>query len=180
MATLELDLQMACLDEARLPTAAQFRQWAEAAVAGYRDDAEITIRLVDSEESRQLNRDYRGKDSPTNVLSFPFQCPPGISLPLLGDLVICKAVVETEAETQQKPLQAHWAHMVVHGCLHLRGFDHIEEVEAQQMEDLETRILQQLGYQDPYLSEKTLSETTASEQTAPVHVIEQREHNERR
>lgn len=183
MTSLELDLQQACRDEDGLPTPAQFRQWAEAALSDYREDAEITIRVVDSEESRQLNRDYRGKDKPTNVLSFPFQCPPGISLPLLGDLVICKAVVEAEAEAQQKPPEAHWAHMVVHGCLHLLGFDHIEEDEAQQMEDLETRILQQLGYQDPYLSEKAFSEKTLSEEAAPAApapVTEQREHNERR
>jgi len=180
MASLELDLQLACRDETGLPTPAQLREWIAAALDDYPEDAEITIRIVDPEESRQLNRDYRGKDSPTNVLSFPFLCPPGIELPLLGDLVICKAVVETEATAQHKPLQAHWAHMVIHGCLHLLGFDHIEEAQAQQMEDLETRILGQLGYPDPYLAEKSTSESPSGKGNPPHPMSVQREQHERR
>jgi probable rRNA maturation factor len=181
MAQLELDLQLACRDKAGLPSRAQFRQWAQAALGGSRSDVEITIRIVEPGESRQLNRDYRGKDSPTNVLSFPFHNPPGIQLPLLGDLVICKAVVESEAADQYKPPEAHWAHMVVHGCLHLRGFDHIEEPQAQQMEGLESRILQQLGYPDPYLSENSFSDPMSGAAVAPDEpTTEQREHNERR
>ncbi|OZB41718.1 MAG: rRNA maturation RNase YbeY, partial [Alishewanella sp. 34-51-39] len=102
-------------------------------------------------ESQQLNLQYRGKDKATNVLSFPFQCPPGIELPLLGDLVICAGVVRAEAAEQNKPLAAHWAHMVVHGCLHLLGFDHINDADAEQMEAEEIQILQQLGISNPYL-----------------------------
>ncbi|WP_288791436.1 rRNA maturation RNase YbeY, partial [uncultured Enterobacter sp.] len=101
-----------------------------------------------------LNLTYRGKDKPTNVLSFPFEAPPGIEMPLLGDLIICRQVVEQEAKEQQKPLEAHWAHMVVHGSLHLLGYDHIEDDEAEEMESLETEIMLALGYEDPYIAEK--------------------------
>jgi len=88
------------------------------------------------------------------VLSFPFEMPPGIELDLLGDLVICRQVVEQEADEQQKPLMAHWAHMVVHGSLHLLGYDHIDDDEAEEMESLETEILQKMGFEDPYIAEK--------------------------
>lgn len=114
----------------------------------------MTIRLVDEAESHELNLTYRGKDKPTNVLSFPFEAPPGIEMPLLGDLIICRQVVEQEAKEQQKPLEAHWAHMVVHGSLHLLGYDHIEDDEAEEMESLETEIMLALGYEDPYIAEK--------------------------
>lgn len=152
--TIELDLQIATQSEQDLPTEANFQTWLEAALNGFREQAEVTIRLVDSEESQSLNSDYRGKDKPTNVLSFPFEAPPGIEIDLLGDLVICKSVVEAEASAQDKPLEAHWAHMVVHGCLHLLGFDHINDDEAEEMETLETQILLKLGYADPYITEK--------------------------
>ncbi|MDP4529850.1 rRNA maturation RNase YbeY [Alkalimonas delamerensis] len=149
---LELDLQQAT-DAAELPTESQFQTWASLALADYRDQAELTIRLVDSEESRQLNHQYRGKNKATNVLSFPFQCPPGLELPLLGDLVICAEVVATEAKAQGKTAEAHWAHMVIHGCLHLLGFDHIKEDEAEQMEQLEIDLLAKLGFNNPYLTD---------------------------
>src|SRR5690606_20131870 len=101
-------------------------------LADERQEAELTIRIVDEEESRILNRDYRGKDKPTNVLSFPFEAPPGLDAwPLLGDLVICAPVVAREAVEQGKPLMAHWAHMVVHGVLHLLGYDHEEDEDAE-------------------------------------------------
>lgn len=147
---ITLDLQLAS-SAGNLPTAAQIQQWLEAAILPFQADAEVTVRIVDNEESQQLNNDYRGKDKPTNVLSFPFQCPPGIELPLLGDLVICAPVVAAEATEQQKSLQAHWAHMVVHGSLHLLGFDHINDDDAEQMEAEEVTILQQLGFTNPYL-----------------------------
>lgn len=111
---------------------------------------ELTVRFVDAGESQALNRDYRGKDRPTNVLSFPFDAPAGIELPLLGDLVICHAVVAREASEQDKSLIAHYAHMVVHGTLHLLGYDHIEESEAERMERLECEILTRFGIDDPY------------------------------
>lgn len=147
---ITLDLQLA-FDAPDLPTETQFQQWLDAAVLPFQAEAEVTIRIVGNAESQQLNFDYRGKDKPTNVLSFPFQCPPGIELPLLGDLVICAPVVAQEAQQQNKALSAHWAHMVVHGCLHLLGFDHINDDDAEQMEAEEVTILQQLGFTNPYL-----------------------------
>jgi len=146
---LELDLQNACNSQ-QLPSEAQFELWVRTALGNTMPRAELTIRLVESEESRTLNHSYRGKDKPTNVLSFPFEAPPGVELPLLGDLVICAEVVENEAAEQHKTLEAHWAHMVVHGCLHLLGYDHIEDAEAEEMEALETELLQGLGFADPY------------------------------
>ena len=149
MAELFLDLQIATENEAGLPSEADFETWAQAALPD-QGEFEMTIRLVDEAESHELNHEYRGKDKPTNVLSFPFEVPEGIDLPLLGDLVICRQVVEQEAEEQQKPLLHHWAHMVVHGVLHLRGYDHIKDDEAEEMEALETQILASLSIPDPY------------------------------
>ncbi|CAM3809779.1 MULTISPECIES: rRNA maturation RNase YbeY [Avibacterium] len=149
-----VDLQIAVENSENLPTEQQFQQWATAAVQAENLQPEITIRVVDEAESQSLNATYRGKDYPTNVLSFPFECPEEVELPLLGDLVICRQVVEREAQEQGKPLMAHWAHMVVHGCLHLLGYDHIEDDEAEEMESLETEIMQDLGFADPYLAEK--------------------------
>lgn len=145
-----LDLQQAST-ATDLPTEAELQRVLEAAIMPFQADAEVTIRIVDEAESQQLNFDYREKDKPTNVLSFPFQCPPGIELPLLGDLVICAQVVAREAQEQQKTLQAHWAHMVVHGSLHLLGFDHINDADAEEMEAEEIQILQELGFANPYL-----------------------------
>jgi probable rRNA maturation factor len=144
-----LDLQVAT-EATNIPTEAELQRYLEAAVKPFQTEAEVTIRLVDEAESQQLNFDYRHKDKPTNVLSFPFQAPPGIELPLLGDLVICVQVVAQEALEQNKTLEAHWAHMVVHGCLHLLGFDHINDTDAEEMEAEEVQILQELGFADPY------------------------------
>lgn len=154
MGKMIIDLQIACEQETGLPTAEQIEQWATAAVQPQSDEVEMTVRIVDEAESHALNLNYRGKDRPTNVLSFPFECPDEVELPLLGDLVICRQVVEREAQEQDKPLMAHWAHMVVHGSLHLLGYDHIEDDEAEEMESLETQIMIGLGFADPYLSEK--------------------------
>ena len=154
MGKMIIDLQIACEQETGLPTAEQIEQWATAAVQPQSDEMEMTVRIVDEAESHALNLNYRGKDRPTNVLSFPFECPDEVELPLLGDLVICRQVVEREAQEQDKPLMAHWAHMVVHGSLHLLGYDHIEDDEAEEMESLETQIMTELGFADPYLSEK--------------------------
>ena len=135
-----------------VPTSASFRQWVEAALRGAkrRKATELSIRIVDAKEGRQLNRDYRGKDYATNVLSFPIDLPPGVKLPLIGDLVICAPVVAREAAEQDKLARHHWAHMTVHGVLHLLGYDHIDNAEAEEMEALETRILAGLGIDDPY------------------------------
>lgn len=157
--TLYIDLQLACEDQANLPTTQQFEHWVnhalslEANTADY-PETEITIRIVDEPESQMLNATYRGKDKPTNVLSFPFEAPEGIELALLGDLIICRQVVEREAAEQNKPLEAHWAHLAIHGTLHLLGYDHLTEEEATEMESLETRIMHGLGFDDPYLAEK--------------------------
>jgi metalloprotein, YbeY family len=154
MGSIFVDLQIATENIEGLPTEEQIVQWATAAVQPEGDEVEMTVRIVDEAESHELNLTYRGKDRPTNVLSFPFECPDEVELPLLGDLVICRQVVEREAAEQEKPLMAHWAHMVVHGSLHLLGYDHIEDNEAEEMESLETQIMQGLGFDDPYLAEK--------------------------
>ncbi|MCA2016505.1 rRNA maturation RNase YbeY [Vibrio tritonius] len=152
--SIELDLQIACENEQGLPSADQFSHWLTQAVSGFQEQAEVTIRIVDETESHQLNFDYRGKDRPTNVLSFPFEAPPGMDIDLLGDLIICRQVVEREAQEQNTPLASHWAHMVVHGSLHLLGYDHIEDDEAEEMESLEADIMLAMGFEDPYAAEK--------------------------
>jgi probable rRNA maturation factor len=137
-----------------VPAAATFRRWVEAALKGARrrKATEVAIRIVDVGEGQALNLQYRGRDYATNVLSFPAELPPGVDLPLIGDLVICAPVVTREAAEQGKKPAAHWAHMTIHGTLHLLGYDHIEEAEAEAMEALETRILAGLGIADPYLA----------------------------
>ncbi|HSH29623.1 MAG TPA: rRNA maturation RNase YbeY [Thiohalobacter sp.] len=152
--TLVLDLQIET-GAGAVPSAADFQRWAEAAWCGGAGGAELSLRLVDEIESSALNQTYRGKGGPTNVLSFPVDAAglPGLELPLLGDLVICAPVVAREAAEQDKTVEAHWAHMVVHGMLHLQGYDHLEPAEAEVMESLETDILRRLGYPDPYEDE---------------------------
>lgn len=154
MSEVILDLQIASEETTGLPSEALFQRWLEAVLPQFQPQSEVTIRIVDEEESHHLNLTYRGKDKPTNVLSFPFEAPPEVELSLLGDLIICRQVVEQEAIEQQKSAEEHWAHMVIHGCLHLLGYDHIEDEEAEEMEGLETEILAELGYADPYLIEK--------------------------
>lgn len=111
---------------------------------------ELTVRIVEADEARQLNNEFRGKDYATNVLSFPFTSPVELPVTLLGDLIICQSVVESEAKEQQKSAIAHWTHMVIHGTLHLLGYDHIEDNEAEEMEQIERNILAILGLPDPY------------------------------
>ena len=120
------------------------------ATNSYLDNAEISINLVETETIQQLNLDYRGKNSPTNVLSFPTDFDESLGIPLLGDIVICPAILAREAQEQNKPLEAHWAHLSIHGCLHLLGFDHIESPEAEIMEGLETKIMLDLDFPTPY------------------------------
>ncbi|NSY36021.1 rRNA maturation RNase YbeY [Pseudoalteromonas sp. JC28] len=146
---LMLDLQLACEFE-NLPSEAQLQLWAEHALTQFREEAELTIRIADEHESQELNSQYRGKDKPTNVLSFPFDAPPGIELPLIGDLIICPQVVYQESIEQEKTFHDHFAHMVIHGCLHLLGFDHINEQDAVEMETIEKQILASLNIADPY------------------------------
>lgn len=150
-----LELQVAT-DVPGLPDEANLLEWATETLDGRRSQAELVIRIVDEEESRTLNRDYRGKDWPTNVLSFPFTAPPPVQSDLIGDLVICAQVVRREAAEQHKAEAAHWAHMVVHGVLHLLGYDHLDDDEAERMEDLERAILQRLGFADPYVTDNRI------------------------
>jgi len=139
---LSLSVQYACNQEG-LPSRPQVRRWVRVAAAC---DAVVTVRFVDAKEGRQLNRDYRGKDYATNVLSFPYAPPPQMS----GDLAICLPVVLREAVEQGKPAEAHFAHLIVHGMLHLQGYDHETSADAAQMEAKEREILARLGYPDPY------------------------------
>lgn len=149
---LQLDMQLAVEKENNLPGEDELNLWATAALTlrTEHEEPELTIRIVDEAESQELNSEYRGKDKPTNVLSFPFEAPAHVPIPLLGDLIVCKQVVEREAIEQGKTLTAHWAHMIVHGCLHLLGFDHIEDEEAEEMEGIERIVMKDLGFEDPY------------------------------
>lgn len=144
-----LDLQVA-VDGHDLPSEDDFRRWVAAALPVERMHSELTIRIVDEAESRMLNGQYRQKSKPTNVLSFEADLPIELDIPLLGDLVICAAVIEREAREQNKDLLAHWAHIVIHGTLHLQGYDHILGDEATEMEALETRIMADLHFPAPY------------------------------
>jgi probable rRNA maturation factor len=147
---LDLDLQVAC-EAPGLPDAQRLRAWAAAALAGRCAVAELTIRVVDEAEGTQLNQRYRGQPGPTNVLSFPFDPPPGLPpQDFIGDLVICAPLVAREAQEQGKPEDAHWAHLVVHGTLHLLGYDHLTDPDATEMEAMETVILAGLGFPSPY------------------------------
>ncbi len=150
MNAIILDLQIATQQSENLPSESQIITWLDVILPQFMDKAEITIRIVDEPESQMLNKTYRHKDKPTNVLSFPFESPVDIDVPLLGDLIICKQVVELEAKEQHKSLMSHWAHMIVHGCLHLLGYDHIIDDEAEEMENIEIDIMKQLGFDDPY------------------------------
>ena len=137
---------------AGLPADSALRRWARAALKGLRRRrVALGMRIVGNAESEALNGQFRRKSYPTNVLSFPFEAPPGTRSDILGDLVICAPVVRREAHTQRKPVKAHWAHMVVHGILHLRGYDHRKRQDAAVMEKMEIRLLKELGYANPYI-----------------------------
>jgi probable rRNA maturation factor len=144
-----VDLQLASQAK-NIPDEALFTLWANTALSGIKPDAELSIRVVDEEEIQTLNRDYRQQDKPTNVLSFPADIPDFIDIPLIGGLVICAPVVIREAAEQDKAVDAHWAHMVIHGILHLVGHDHIDEVDAEAMEALEIKLLSTLNFPSPY------------------------------
>lgn len=148
---MKIDLSLQRASRARSPSLAKFRRWVRAALAGHKIAGELCVRIVTPSESRRLNAQYRGHDKPTNVLSFPAAVPAIIDQALLGDLVICAQVVAREAREQHKAAEAHWAHMTVHGVLHLLGYDHQKQRDAERMESLERKILAQLGYPDPYL-----------------------------
>jgi probable rRNA maturation factor len=153
---INVDLQ-AEFEADNLPNFEQFNLWATTALTGLKDDADLSIVIVGLEQSQSLNLEFRGQDKPTNVLSFPFEVPAELAHiqdemgNLIGDLVICAPVVEQQANEQNKPLLHHWAHMVIHGCLHLLGYDHIKDEEADVMENLERQVLAKLNINDPYL-----------------------------
>jgi probable rRNA maturation factor len=133
------------------PDLEQIQRWVDATLDGFNQDTEIVVRIVDEQESAELNEQYRHKHGPTNILSFPVDVPEGIELNLLGDLVICAPVLEKEALEQHKTLTDHWAHIIVHGVLHLLGYDHIDDAEAEYMENKEITILNKLNIKNPYL-----------------------------
>jgi probable rRNA maturation factor len=133
-----------------IPGDAAIRQWVAQALPAEKAAAELTVRIVDEAEMTALNRQYRGKDGPTNVLSFPYEAIPGIDSKLLGDVVICAPVVASESVAQGKQLEGHWAHMVIHGVLHLLGYDHQKKAQAVSMESTEAELLARLGYANPY------------------------------
>lgn len=147
--SIELELQIAS-NAKTLPHPAQFREWIGNTLDAEYDNVELTIRIVDIEEMTELNETYRKKQGPTNVLSFPAQIDPNFDVSLLGDIIICAPVVQQEAADADIDLIAHWAHMVVHGTLHLLGYDHINPDDADVMESIETKILTELGYPAPY------------------------------
>ena len=153
---MRITLQLACEQTGDLPPRRDVSRWANAAArcsgAVVPAGTELCVRIVDAEEGAQLNREFRGKRGPTNVLSFPFEQPPGAHLPLLGDVAVCAPVVRREASEQHKSVTAHFAHMTVHATLHLLGHDHQDDAAAQAMEALETRVMTRLGFDDPYQS----------------------------
>jgi len=140
----------AVFESAGQPDQQQIQLWVDTALDDYEQDTEIVVRIVDEQESAELNEQYRHKSGPTNILSFPVDVPEGIELDLLGDLVICAPVVEKEALEQDKLLAHHWAHIIVHGVLHLLGYDHIDDDEAELMENKEIAILNKLHINNPY------------------------------
>jgi probable rRNA maturation factor len=139
-------------DDAPAPKSSLLRKWAKAALSQKTESAEVTIRIVTTPEMTHLNKTYRYKDGPTNVLSFPFETPKevDINIPILGDIVVCAEVVNREAIEQGKPFEAHWAHMIVHGVFHLLGYDHENDADANTMETLEKNVLKNLGFENPY------------------------------
>lgn len=147
-----LDIQSASSSE-DAPDEQSIKRWVSAALHLKAGDTELSIRIVDEPEAKTLNETYRGASGPTNVLSFPFDEKTPEPLPLIGDIVICAPVVAREAEEQNKALNAHWAHMIIHGVLHLLGYDHQNETDANLMESLETEIMQGLGFPPPYSSQ---------------------------
>ena len=164
--TIELDVQYA-VDCPDLPPTSQLEHWVTAALqcrqvmwqrdqpwqapAAFHQAAQLTLRLVSAQESAELNEVYRGRSGPTNVLSFPCAVPHLAQPPLLGDIIICADCVAEEARQQARPVQMHWAHLVIHGVLHLLGYDHIDQDQALSMETLETQIMLALGFGDPYV-----------------------------
>lgn len=147
----DIDVQVACAAKA-LPSEDQLKRWCEAALRAANRDGALALRISDAEEVQTLNQQYRNKNSSTNVLSFPSDLPAELGLDELGDIIMCAEVIAREAAEQNKSANDHWAHMVIHGTLHLCGYDHIDDKEAEEMEALETQVLATLGINNPYLA----------------------------
>jgi len=145
-----IDLELINEDELKVPELLQFESWLNLLAAKLKVNGDVCIKITSPQESQQLNHTYRGQNKPTNVLSFPADLPEFVGADSLGDLAICAAIVEQEATEQNKALDDHWAHMCIHGMLHLLGYDHIEDNEAEEMESLEKELLLALGIDDPY------------------------------
>lgn len=133
-----------------LPSKQQFVTWANEVLSKRKKNYELVIRIVDNKESRYLNKKFRCNDKPTNIISFPFEHPPGIKTDFLGDLVMCAPLIRKEAKEQNKTFTSHWAHLTIHGVLHLLGYNHLTTKDAKKMEDLEIKHLEKLGLSDPY------------------------------
>jgi len=150
----DLGIELHNHSRSSVPDEALFRRCCEAALSERKPPLELEISLLDEESAHAINLQFRGRDYATNVLSFPFEPLPGVDLPILGELILCPSVVEREALEQGKTLEAHWAHLLIHGCLHLLGYDHEQEIDAEMMENRERELLAHLGYPDPYQDEQ--------------------------
>ncbi len=133
-----------------IPDQQQFQNWVDAVLTDESQHSEIVIRVIDEDEMIEFNQQYRHKSGPTNILSFPFEAPDSVESDLLGDLLVCAPVIETESKQQKKTLENHWAHIIVHGVLHLIGYDHINDMDAEEMEALEVMILKTITINNPY------------------------------
>lgn len=147
---IDIDWQIE-LHHPSMPDTHTLTPWVTQVIQPHQKTAELTIRIVDIDEISQLNQQYRGKQGPTNVLSFPADLPEHIHIPLLGDIIICAPIVAEEAQKQNKTPEAHWAHIITHGVLHLLGYDHIDNQDAEEMEALETALLASWGFANPYI-----------------------------
>jgi len=147
--TVTIDLSIASHSN-QIPSETAFKKWVNAVAISQSEDYEISIHVIDEKESSSLNHTWRNKEGPTNVLSFPADLPEGVPISLLGDLAVCAPVIEKEASEQAKSLEAHWAHIIIHGTLHLFGYDHVDESEAEEMESMEIDIMKRLGFSNPY------------------------------
>lgn len=147
---INIEVQIAA-SAGEIPSKETFQEWASAIETESDQHKDVSMRIVDEAEMSELNNRYRKKTGVTNVLSFPADLPEGVDIPFLGDIIVCAPVVSKEAADQGKLLDSHWAHMTVHGILHLQGYDHIDEAEAEQMERLETKIMNKLGFENPYV-----------------------------
>jgi len=151
---LTIDLDNA--SQNTIPALKEVERWVTSAIGESKESVELSIRVTNREEMSELNKTYRNKDGATNVLSFPAELPAELELPLLGDLVICAPVVEDEAKQQGKTLQAHWAHIIIHGTLHLLGYDHVDDTDAEIMENLEIKLLASLEFPNPYINHQEM------------------------